>query len=139
MVFPYQKKNLSMFPTTASYREKEKEKLKKFCISAQIDTVCAAFCSSLLFQFKSATAPNYCTLHFYDKLSWKRNFNQICVIKAFKKYSTVCSIKVTCTSFCKRLYLFTIHPVNVCRSCSSVCNFSVDDWASKKWFAIRWK
>jgi len=69
MVFPYQKKNLSMFPTTASYREKEKEKLKNFCISAQIDTVCAAFCSSLLFQFKSATAPNYCTLHFYDKLS----------------------------------------------------------------------
>ena len=39
MVFPYQKKNLSMFPTTASYREKEKEKLKIFCISEQVDTV----------------------------------------------------------------------------------------------------
>ena len=39
MVFPYQKKNLSMFPTTASYREKEKEKLKNFCISAKVDTV----------------------------------------------------------------------------------------------------
>ena len=51
MVFPYQKKNLSMFPTTASYREKEKEKLKKFCISAQVDTVLSVLPSALLSYF----------------------------------------------------------------------------------------